>query len=157
MILKLQMTGHDLAIDNLQLAKHLMLIYCQVQLDWFGRTVIDEMQKQPPLGHPPGGPHPPDGELPVFGEHAYIDRTGYLTRSMGYTVELWQGHRATVSVFALAPYADAVEYGTTHSRPYPFFFPVFYKYLPILHARLQAAAERAFNDAANRDRTVGAA
>lgn len=151
MELKIDMQGLDEAIRQYELAGRLWLIFATTQLEWFGKTVTTEMKEQPPLGHPPGGPHPLSrDEQPVFGEHAYIDRTGYLTRSIGYTIDLWQGHRAVVSVFALAPHADAVEFGTMRSRPYPFFWPVFNKYLPQLEERLHEAAERAVATAANR-------
>lgn len=144
------MNGLDEAIQQFELSKRLWLIFATTQMEWFGKTVTQEMKDQPPLGHPPGGPHPQGGAEPVFGQDAYIDQTGYLTRSIGYTVSLWQAHHAVLAVFATAPYADAVEFGTTHSRAYPFFWPVFTKYLPQLEERMQEAAERAIGQAVNR-------
>lgn len=144
------MAGLDEAIQQYEMAGKLWLLFATTQMEWFGKTVTEEMVNQPPFGHPWGGPHPGAGEQPVFGQHAFIDHSGYLARSIGYTIELWQGQRAVISVFATAPYADAVEFGTTHSRAYPFFWPVFMKYLPQLEGRMQEAAERAIATAANR-------
>ncbi len=72
-------------------------------------------------GHPPGG-HPAQ----------YEDRTGLLTASVGWSIEAmpsWNPATGSAAklpslyVFAKAPYADLVEYGTPKSRAYPFFWP----------------------------------
>lgn len=87
----------------------------------FGEDTVTQIRAQPPFGHPPGGPHPDDhGQLPIFGEHAYIDRTGELTRSIGA-----EATERQVRIMATSDHADAVEYGVPgRSRPYPFFWPV---------------------------------
>lgn len=144
MDIQVKVVGIDEAIARADYAQRLFLLYVGEQLDWFGASATKEMRQ----GHPPGGPHPNPGEMPIFGDHRYIDRTGQLTRSIGYSVEQWNNFKAIVLVFAMAPYAEKVEQGEPNkSRPYPFFYPVFYKYLPILMARIPAAVERAFADA----------
>lgn len=111
-------------------------------LRWMGNTASERLKQ----GHPPGGPHPGPGELPVYGTHAYIDRTGWLTASMGFTLEpyrTWDPKTGTASalptlyIFATAPHADAVEWGVPgHSRPYPFFWPLIEELLPLAMERV---------------------
>lgn len=147
MIPQLTVVGIDEAIQRADRLQRLFLIYVNAQLDWFGETVTTEMKR----GHPPGGPHPEvPGELPVFGEHRYIDQTGALTRSIGFTIEQWSNFTIRVHVFAMMPYAIAVEMGTPTSRPYPFFWPVFYKYVPLLMERVRLAVAQAFDEAKDR-------
>lgn len=91
-------------------------------MDWFGRTVVSEMQT----------------------DHPYQDRTGWLTASQGYAMDpLNDEGSISGSVYALAWYASAVEAGTPHSRPYPFFWPKFYKFLPMLMSRIELAMKSA--------------
>lgn len=117
-------------------------------LQWLGETAVEKMKE----GHPPGGPHPGPGELPVYGEHAYIDRTQWLTDSIGYSIEpysTWDPTTGTASalptllIFATAPHADAVEYGVPgHSRPYSFFWPTVEELLPVAAARIADLMDR---------------
>jgi hypothetical protein len=91
--------------------------------------------------------------MPVYGKNAYIDRTGWLTSSVGYSLESmpsWDPSQGTapafptLTIYATAPHADAVEYGVPgHSRPYPFFFPLLYELLPELTARIEGVMARA--------------
>jgi hypothetical protein len=73
----------------------------------------------------------------------YINRSWYLTRSIGYTIEPWRQGKASLILFATAPYAQAVEEGIPgRSRPYPFFWKEVYGHQDALIDNLrQAAAE----------------
>lgn len=103
-------------------------------------------------GHPPGGPHPGPGETPQYHEHAYIDRTGWLTESVGFHIEQvfpWDPSTGaaprlpTLLVYATAPYAEAVEHGVPgHSRAYPFFWPSIYHESDIAEHELGALIEQ---------------
>jgi len=121
-----KVTGIDKAIQAVDYVQRIMMQYVAIELDWFGKTVSAEM----------------------ISDHPYIDRTGQLTRSIGFTIESWTYGKAIINVFALAAYAQPVEFGTATSRPYPFFYPVFYKYLDELMRRIQAAVDKAFDEAA---------
>lgn len=117
-------------------------------LRWFGETAVETMKS----GHPPGGPHPPDGEMPAYGENAYIDRSGWLTDSIAYTLEPFQtwspsdgsaSALPTLTIVATAPYADAIEFGVPgRARPYPFFWPTITVLLPEAMSRLADVMER---------------
>jgi hypothetical protein len=73
-------------------------------------------------------------------DHPYEDRTGELTGSIGFDIiEFGGGPVALAVLFANAAYAEYVEYGTSHARPYPFFWPMIYKHLPDLEVELQEA------------------
>lgn len=139
-------TGLDEAKERAQLAKELVLQYTHDDLEAFGVVTTEQMKRN----HPPGGPHPPAGQMPVFGQHAYIDRTGRLTASIGYHVEGWSNFKALIVVFAAESYAQAVEEGTYRSRPYPFFYPVFYANVPMLMEKLAQATYLALAEAARR-------
>jgi hypothetical protein len=119
-------------------------------LSEWAETVVTKITE----GHPPGGPHPDlSTEMPVYGQHAYIDRTGRLTRSVGFTVEVWTERVTTLTVFALMPYAESVEFGTPRSRPYPFFWPVIWEYLPRLDLQLAQDVEALFTEYAEYGRS----
>jgi hypothetical protein len=125
------LTYYPGAIQQWMANVEMFALYHQKAIDMLARlgaAAVETMKS----GHPPGGPHPPDGEMPVYGDHAYIDRTGWLTDSIGMEFEppgQWDPTAGpapplpTLWLFATAPYADAVESGTPHSRPYPFFWP----------------------------------
>jgi hypothetical protein len=115
------------AVDGLDRQLKLNIV---VVLEWFGRTVREEM----------------------IHTHTFRNRTGRLERSLGYTVEAWTANTIQIMVFATAPYARAVEEGTSRSRPYPYFWPVFYKHLTELYQRLQQAVDSAFADAVDTGR-----
>lgn len=117
----LLVTGIDDALARLEGLERAIKLAIVVELEWFGRVTTQEMVLT----------------------HSFTNRTGRLERSIGYSVESWSGNRALVNVFATAPYAQAVEEGTPTSRPYPFFWQVFYKYLPELQQRLQSAVNEA--------------
>lgn len=101
--------------------------YIESDLRWFGETVSKAAKE----------------------DHPYQDRTGQLTASIGFEIHEFQSGRAQVIVFATMPYAEAVEYGTPTSRPYPYLYPKFYQYLPELMLRLQASLDRAFEEASD--------
>lgn len=81
-------------------------------LEWYGKTATTAMKDK----------HDADAhEI-----QRYINRTYYLTTSIGYDVvklgaEIWR-----LRMFAPPFYAEAVEYGTPRSRAYPFFWPAVY-------------------------------
>jgi hypothetical protein len=93
-------------------------------MEWFGKTVSEAAKD----------------------DHPYEDHTYVLTRSIGYTVESWSAKTVQVNVYAMAPYAEAVEYGTAKSRAYPFLFPQFYRFLDPLQVKLQNAVNRAISE-----------
>ena len=65
--------------------------------------------------------------------HTFQNRTFRLEGSIDFDVTLW-----AVSVFALTGYASEVEFGVPgRSRPYPFFWPVWYTWLAMLEERLK--------------------
>jgi hypothetical protein len=118
-------------------------------LRWFGEQAVTIMKE----AHPPGGPHPAMGELPVYPAHKYIDRSGWLTDSIGFTLEpfqVWEPGAGsapalpTLTIFATAPYAVAVEYGVPgHSRPFSFFWPTIERLLPEAAERIAAIMTKA--------------
>jgi hypothetical protein len=137
----INVTGIEECIARAEGLERDYLINVERDLRWFGEHVTARMRE----GHPPGGPHPgPPPDMPVFGQHAYIDRSGYLTRSIGFTVESWSSFHAAVVVFATSPYADVIEHGSPHSRPYPFFWPNFYAQVPYLVDRIRITVESVF-------------
>jgi hypothetical protein len=123
--LKLTITGIPESISAADYAQAKMLQYTAEVFQWFGETVTEAAKT----------------------DHPYRDHTGTLTNSIGFTVESWSSGTAQVNIFALASYADEVEFGTGKSVPYPFIFPKFYQYLDEAMTRLQAAVDRAFSEA----------
>lgn len=120
--ISLLVTGIEEVFDRLDSLERQIQINVAIELEWFGRVTTEEM----------------------VATHTFQNITGRLERSIGYTIESWSAGHIQANVFALAPYAQAVEEGTPTSRPYPFFWPVFYKYLPELQERLQKAVSLAF-------------
>jgi len=96
------------------------------ELDWFGRTTSEEM----------------------IATHTFQNRTYRLETSIGYIAYYWTASAGwRVVVEASAPYAEQVEWGhpgPPAARPYPFFWPVFWKWEPVLWERMQASGERTF-------------
>lgn len=140
--IRLTATGIDDALarlDGLQLAYRAAI---RGVLDRWAKGTVEKIIE----GHPPGGPHPPAGVQPEYGQHAYIDRTGQLTRSVGYTIEAWAERTVTLTVFATMPYAELVEYGTPRSRAYPFFWPVIWDRVPVLEGMLAAEIARVLEE-----------
>lgn len=140
--IRLTATGIDETITRLDELRALYLTRVRDVLNAWGAATVAKIIE----GHPPGGPHPPAGVQPEYGQHAYIDRTGRLTRSVGHTVEAWSSRTITLTVFATMPYAELVEYGTPRSRPYPFFWPVIWERLPQLESDLQVALDALFRE-----------
>ena len=83
--------------------------------------------------------------------HTFQNRTFRLEHSIGtswreFDVDVAVGQNASASVFALADYASQVEFGVPgRSRPYPFFWPVWYKWLALLEEKLRDDWPRAFH------------
>jgi hypothetical protein len=76
--------------------------------------------------------------------HTFQNRTFRLEESIGYNVDAFRDFKATVDIYATAPYATQVEHGhpgPPPARPYPFFWPVYYKHEPLLWERLEATVE----------------
>lgn len=119
--MRLTATGIDDALARLDGLQRQIDLNIVVELERFGRIVTQEMIQT----------------------HTFQNITGRLERSIGYTVEQY-GTSIMLNLFAMAPYAQAVEEGTPTSRPYPFFFPVLYKYLPDLLPALQRAVNEAY-------------
>jgi len=117
---KLLATGIDDALARLDGLERQIKLNIVVELERFGRVCTEEMIQT----------------------HTFQNITGQLERSIGYTVESY-GTSIVLNLFATAPYAQAVEEGTPTSRPYPFFFPVFYKHFAELQDRLQRAVTEA--------------
>ena len=64
--------------------------------------------------------------------HSFQNRTFRLEGSIDYDVTL-----SAVTVFALTEYASEVEFGVPgRSRPYPYFWPVWYKWIAMLEEKL---------------------
>lgn len=146
MILNLPITLTYTGVDETLTRLDLLQVQIQVRIADTLRVWAEATVQKINEGHPPGGPHPLPGEMPVYGEHAYIDRTGRLTRSVGYTVEKWSERTVTCTIFATMPYAELVEYGTPRSRPYPFFWPVIWARVPLLETALQEMMDRTFEE-----------
>ncbi len=155
MNLRLTLTGIDETAKYVEDTHKLALLAVAKELEWGGAAMVATMRE----GHPPGGPHPEDGmdskvratygrlvdgPLPKWPLQKYYDRTGQLTRSLGHSVESWNGRTVTLKVFATARHADSVEYGTPRSRPYPFFWPSIYKHMPELETRVKTAVTTAY-------------
>jgi hypothetical protein len=74
--------------------------------------------------------------------HTFQNRTFQLEHSIGFS----QDEDVSVTVFAMAPYASQVEFGVPgHSRPYPFFWPVWFKWLTLLEEKLKDDWPRAWH------------
>ena len=147
-MVRVTLTGLDETLAHVTGTHKLALQRVAAVLKQGGETIVATMKE----GHPPGGPWPdhlgPRGKLPRWPMHKFIDRTGALTRSMGYSVESWTGRTLQLNGFATAKHADSVEYGTPRSRPDPFFWPSVYKVLPTLQTKVQAAVAQAYAERA---------
>lgn len=110
-VLNIKITGIPDVIDRLDERHKQARENVQNTLDWFGKGSADEMVRT----------------------HTFQNRTYRLEGSIGHSVEPFENGQAFASVFALTSYASLVEFGVPgKSRPYPFFWPVFYKWLPLL-------------------------
>ena len=119
----LHVEGLDAAISRMDGLRQQLILNMTVALEWFASTVTNEMITQ----------------------HSFQNRTGRLERSIGYTLNMVD-NQLQLQVFALAPYAVAVEQGVPgHSAPYPFFWPTFYKWLPDLYLKLEEGVESALS------------
>ncbi len=77
--------------------------------------------------------------------HSYIDRTGYLTRSIAAQETFGQFRDDTLegAVTATAPYASYVEEGTTRARAYQYLGTAWLLQRDETEARMQDALEEA--------------
>lgn len=116
---RVQFTGLREAIEKTRLLETELQRRIQFVMEWWGELVVQEMRR----------------------DHAYTDRTGNLTRSMGYEAHPLVYGKGVLILFANMWYAEAVEYGTPRSRPYPYFWPKIYQLLPVLWPELQKAVD----------------
>jgi len=80
--------------------------------------------------------------------HPYKDRSGNLTASIGADVGGFNSGKISASFYALAEYAQDVEYGTHRgSPPLPFMRPTIERFKPELEAALQRAMQSALEEA----------
>lgn len=124
-MIRLTITGVEETIADVDRRLALMHEGVEQDLDWFGRTTSEEMIET----------------------HTFQNRTFRLEGSIGYDVHPFDSaDEAAVEVFAHAEYASQVEFGhpgPPAARPYPFFYPVWFKWEPILMERLQGTVEQA--------------
>ena len=124
-MLRFKLEGVDQAKLGAEHLQRTMIPHVEAAMDWFGRTVVAEAKA----------------------DHPYQDQTGALTASIGYSLTK-SVVGPVVTVFATVPYADAVEFGTATSRPFPFLFPKFFDLLPEALLRMHIAFNAAFEEAA---------
>ena len=74
----------------------------------------------------------------------YINRTYYLSTTIGYEVQRTHADQWRLRMFAPPFYAELVEYGTPKSAPYPFFWIEVYGFEPAAIADLTKAFMDAF-------------
>lgn len=81
----------------------------------------------------------------MIATHTFQNRTFRLEGSIDYDVHQFDLDGAYVTVFALTGYATQVEFGQPgRSRPYPFFWPIWYKWVPLLEEKMQEDWPQAF-------------
>lgn len=79
--------------------------------------------------------------------HPYTDRTNFLTDSISRKEPQSSGNNHSVEIGAYMAYAEAVEYGTSRSAPYPFILPAIETNKDFLKQMVDAAELRALRDA----------
>lgn len=99
-------------------------------LTWYGQTATERMKAN----------HDRD----AHNIQRYVNRTWYLTTTIGYDVAQITGGTTRVRMYSPASYAEAVEFGTPRSAPYPFFWIEVYGLQPMAEARLATAYYAAF-------------
>lgn len=127
MKLTINWTGLDEAVAEIDRRLALMRTNVEKDLEWFGKTTTEEMIET----------------------HEFQNRTYRLEGSIDYDLYRFQGNEANVAVFALAPYASEVEHGhpgPPPARPYPFFYPAFYRWQEPLWEKMQTSVEFALYD-----------
>jgi hypothetical protein len=93
-------------------------------LEWYGKTATDQMKEQ----------HDRDAHA----IQRYVNRTYYLSTSIGYDVARVSDGMWRVRMFAPPFYAEAVEYGTPKSAAYPFFWVEVYGFQDAAVSRLMS-------------------
>jgi hypothetical protein len=84
----------------------------------------------------------------VRADHPYQDRTGRLTGSItSKLVPYGVSGPAQIWLTVGMLYAEYVEFGTVHARPYPYFWPKVYQQLPALEVGIQHAQDAALERA----------
>lgn len=125
--LTIELTGVDDAIAELESRFSAAKDAVVEDLKWFGQGAKQEM----------------------IDTHTFQNRTFRLEGSIDFDVVHFTTVGPYVVVFALTEYASQVEFGVPgRSRPYPFFWPVWYKWVPLLEERMQASWRHGFGDIA---------
>jgi hypothetical protein len=124
--MKFTLSGLDEALAEIDRRLDTLKQDVHLDLDWFGRTTSNEM----------------------VATHTFQNRTFRLETSIGYKAFFWNPSTGwRVEVEASAWYASQVELGhpgPPPARPYPFFWPVWYRYYPdALMEKLQATVTTA--------------
>lgn len=89
-----------------------MQVVPRVPLERYGKDATDAMKDQ--------------HERDAHAIQRYVNRTYYLTTSIGYEVQRVASDTWRLRMFAPPSYAEAVEYGTPKSAAYPFFWLAVY-------------------------------
>ncbi len=125
LIPKITITGVEEALRDVDARFEAMRDGIEGDLDTFGRDAAQEM----------------------VDTHTFQNRTFRLEGSIGYDVTPFgPTNHASVELHAMADYASEVEeghMGPPAARPYPFFWPVFYKRAPLLDNQLQVTVDNA--------------
>jgi hypothetical protein len=126
--LQFTLTGLEDVLADIDRRIEALKANVHADLDWFGRTATAEM----------------------VATHTFQNRTYRLESSIQYKAFFWTPSRGwRVEVEAGAWYASQVEFGHAGpppARPYPFFWPVFYRWWPdALLERLQGTVERSLS------------
>ena len=79
--------------------------------------------------------------------HPYTDRTGFLSDSISRQETQSSGNNHSIEIGAYMKYAEAVEYGTSRSAPYPFLLPAIETNRDFLQQIVDAAELKALRDA----------
>lgn len=123
------MSGVEEALADVDKRLDIMRDGVATAMDWAGKGATEEM----------------------ISTHTFQNRTFRLEGSIDFDVLPFSpgDDVAILSVFAMADYASQVEFGhpgPPPARPYPFFYPVFYRWEPALMERLQTVVEFALYD-----------
>lgn len=91
-------------------------------LEWYGDTATKRMKA--------------NHDRSAHAIQRYVNRTWYLTTTIAFDVTRISGGQSRLRMFAPPTYAEAVEFGTPRSAPYPFFWIEVYGVQPAAEAML---------------------